>query len=73
AVYLLNAPLAQAARLAGALQAKRSEAGQDSLESLAGGGAAAARAGEVTEAPAEESPADESAEAIASDEETTEA
>jgi len=50
AVYLLNAPLAQAARLAGALEAKL-----------------------VTEAPAEESPADEPAEANASDEETTDA
>jgi len=72
AVYLLNAPLAQAARLAGALEAKRIESGQDSDETLAGG-PAAAPAGQVTEAPAEESPADEPAEASASDEESTEA
>ena len=37
AVYLLNAPIAQVARLAGALQAKRIESGQDPAESLAGG------------------------------------
>jgi large subunit ribosomal protein L10 len=37
AVYLLNAPLAQAARLAGALQAKLDDSGQDSFESLKGG------------------------------------
>jgi len=85
AVYLLNAPLAQAARLAGALQAKLDESGQDTFESLAGGaGTPAAEAvestevsaDEVTEAPAEEStPADsiEPASAEASDEEQTEA
>jgi large subunit ribosomal protein L10 len=54
AVYLLNAPLAQAARLAGALQAKRSEE-QDPAESSAGGAGAPAAA---EEAPA----ADEAAE-----------
>ena len=37
AVYLLNAPLAQAARLAGALQAKRAEEGEDPAETPAGG------------------------------------
>jgi large subunit ribosomal protein L10 len=37
AVYLLNAPLAQAARLAGALQAKRVEAGEDASENPVGG------------------------------------
>jgi large subunit ribosomal protein L10 len=38
AVYLLNAPLSQAARLAGALQAKRAESEQEPVETLAGGG-----------------------------------
>ena len=37
AVYLLNAPIAQFARLAGALEAKRSESGQDPTEPSAGG------------------------------------
>jgi large subunit ribosomal protein L10 len=55
AVYLLNAPLSQAARLAGALQAKRAEAGEDPAEPLAGGAG--------TPAPAEDTPAaDEAAE-----------
>ena len=71
AVYLLNAPLAQAARLAGALQAKRAEEeGQDPSDLLAGGAgtpAAAeeapadtveATADEVTEAPADETTED---------------
>jgi large subunit ribosomal protein L10 len=76
AVYLLNAPIAQAARLAGALQAKRAEEEQDS--NLAGGAsqesdpgpaaaeeaeaavAADAPSDEVTEAPAEE-PTEDSA------------
>ncbi|WP_122816282.1 50S ribosomal protein L10 [Nocardioides pantholopis] len=66
AVYLLNAPLAQAARLAGALQAK---AEQD--PSILAGGAGTPVAAE--EAPAEaaaadEAPADEAAEPAASDE-----
>jgi large subunit ribosomal protein L10 len=72
AVYLLNAPLAQAARLAGALQAKRSEeTGQDSTEALAGGAgtpAAAEEAPAADEAPAEEAPAaepEEAADAVA--------
>jgi large subunit ribosomal protein L10 len=47
AVYLLNAPLAQAARLAGALQAKRAEEGQGSADEVA-----AATAEETTENPA---------------------
>jgi len=69
AVYLLNAPLAQAARLAGALQAKA----ESDPSILAGGAGTPVAADEVTEAPVEESPADEPAEATASDEETTEA
>jgi len=83
AVYLLNAPLSQAARLVGALQAKRIESGPDSIESLAGGAgtpaaeaveSTEAAADEVTEAPAEESPVDEppeATEATASDEQQT--
>ena len=66
AVYLLNAPLAQAARLAGALQAK---AEQDPSIRAGGAGepvAAEAPAEAATEAaddaPAEESPADDTAE-----------
>src|SRR3712207_4173789 len=39
AVHLLNAPISQAARLAGALQAKLDESGQDTFGSLAGGAA----------------------------------
>ncbi|HEX6486760.1 MAG TPA: 50S ribosomal protein L10 [Nocardioidaceae bacterium] len=66
AVYLLNAPIAQAARLAGALQAK---AEQD--PSILGGGAGdpAAAAEETAEAPvADESPsAEEASEAPAAD------
>src|SRR5206468_12878701 len=53
AVYLLNAPLAQAARLAGALQAKAEED-----PSILRGGAG-------TPAPAEDSPADTPAESPA--------
>jgi large subunit ribosomal protein L10 len=63
AVYLLNAPLAQAARLAGALQAKRQESGQDTSESLAGGAGAPAAAEEVADVPeaeaTDEAPAEE--------------
>ncbi|HET9498682.1 MAG TPA: 50S ribosomal protein L10 [Marmoricola sp.] len=40
AVYLLNAPVQQAARLAGALQAKLEETGQDSFDAAQGGAAA---------------------------------
>ena len=53
AVYLLNAPLAQAARLAGALQAK---AEQD--PSILAGGAGAPAAAEEAPAAAEETPAE---------------
>jgi large subunit ribosomal protein L10 len=70
AVYLLNAPLAQAARLAGALQAKRSEEAEQDPSILAGGAGAPAAAEADTsveegpaadeaatdEAPAEEAP-----------------
>jgi large subunit ribosomal protein L10 len=68
AVYLLNAPIAQAARLAGALQAKRAEEGQDPADLIAGGssqesstGPVAAEEAEV--APAADAPADEVTEA----------
>jgi len=56
AVYLLNAPIAQVARLAGALQAK---AEQD--PSILAGGAGTPAADEATEAPADEAPATEEA------------
>jgi large subunit ribosomal protein L10 len=81
AVYLLNEPIAQAARLAGALQAKAAETGQDP-SILAGGAGTPVAADEVTEAPAEEATeaaADAgaedapTAEAAASDEAPTEA
>jgi large subunit ribosomal protein L10 len=74
AVYLLNAPIAQAARLAGALQAK---AEQD--PSILAGGAAAsdqdAPAAAAEEAAAEEAPVEETTEveAAADDADTTEA
>jgi len=67
AVYLLNAPLAQAARLAGALQAKAEQdpsilAGGASQESNSGPVAAEeAQVAESTEAPADEAPAAEEA------------
>jgi large subunit ribosomal protein L10 len=72
AVYLLNAPLAQAARLAGALQAKRAEEGEDPAETPAGGAGTPAAA---EEAPADvEAPTDEAPPAATSDEgEATEA
>jgi large subunit ribosomal protein L10 len=57
AVYLLNAPLAQAARLAGALQAKAAED-----PSILAGGAGTPVAAE--EAAADEAPADEAAETV---------
>ena len=57
AVYLLNAPIAQAARLAGALQAK---AEQD--PSILQGGAGEPVAAAAEEAPAEEAPVAESTE-----------
>jgi large subunit ribosomal protein L10 len=62
AVYLLNAPIAQAARLAGALQAK---AEQDPSILAGGAGAAQAPAEEAPEAAAEEAPAEEPADAAA--------
>jgi large subunit ribosomal protein L10 len=64
AVFLLNAPIAQVARLAGALQAKRSESGQDPAESLAGGaGTPAPAVDEATDEPVTET--DESADEAA--------
>ncbi len=68
AVYLLNAPLAQAARLAGALQAKAEED-----PSILGGGAGEPAA-PTEETPAEEATPEAAAEAIpeAAAEETTE-
>jgi large subunit ribosomal protein L10 len=89
AVYLLNAPLAQAARLAGALQAKREESEQDPTILAGGAGQeaaepvaaeeetaapeAAAPAEEATEAPTEESEAAPAAEATDEAAESTEA
>ena len=77
AVYLLNAPLAQAARLAGALQAK---AEQDPSILQGGAGAPAPAEATATEAaPAADTAAEEATEAPATDasaettEETTEA
>ncbi|MBM7518366.1 50S ribosomal protein L10 [Nocardioides nitrophenolicus] len=70
AVYLLNAPLAQAARLAGALEAKA----QEDPSILAGGAGTPAAAeeapaaDEAAEAPADEAPAADDADAAASDE-----
>lgn len=65
AVYLLNAPLAQVARLAGALEAKA----QEDPSILAGGAGEApvepAAAEEAPEAPAAEAPAEEATEAPA--------
>jgi large subunit ribosomal protein L10 len=61
AVYLLNAPIAQAARLAGALQAKA----ESDPSILAGGAGAPAAAEEVEAAPeaaADEAPAEEASE-----------
>ncbi|TQK73014.1 MULTISPECIES: 50S ribosomal protein L10 [unclassified Nocardioides] len=61
AVYLLNAPLAQAARLAGALEAKA----QEDPSILAGGAGTPVAAEEApaaeAEAPADEAPAEEAA------------
>jgi large subunit ribosomal protein L10 len=57
AVYLLNAPLSQVARLAGALEAKRAESEQD--PSILAGGAGTPVAAEEAPAPAAEAPADE--------------
>ena len=70
AVYLLNAPLAQVARLAGALEAKRADEPQET-EDLAGGAGAPAAAEEAPPAEAADAPTDEVTEATA--DETTEA
>ena len=71
AVYLLNAPLAQAARLAGALQAK-AESDPTILAGGAGAPAAAEETPVVEDAPAEvtEAPAAEATDAEAADEAT---
>jgi large subunit ribosomal protein L10 len=71
AVYLLNAPLAQAARLAGALQAKR-ESEQETAEPLTGGVAPESSTGTVAaeEAPAAEETTPETAEETTVDEVT---
>jgi large subunit ribosomal protein L10 len=68
AVYLLNAPLAQAARLAGALQAA---AEQD--PTILAGGAGTPAAAEEAPAADEAAPAEEAPEAPAADEATAEA
>jgi large subunit ribosomal protein L10 len=68
AVQLLNAPISQAARLAGALQAK---AEQD--PSILAGGAGAPAAAEEAPAAAEETPAEEANEAPAEDASAAEA
>lgn len=87
AVYLLNAPLAQAARLAGALQAKAAEdpsilaggAGEPAAAEEAAADEAPAEAAESAEAPADEAPAEEAApeepaaEAASDEGDTTEA
>jgi large subunit ribosomal protein L10 len=78
AVYLLNAPLAKAARLAGALQAKRAESGEDPAEAPAGGAGTPDAAEEAPAEPAAEqvaeTPTDEAPAAATSDEgEATEA
>ena len=82
AVYLFNAPLAQVARLAGALEAKRIDDGEVPTESLAGGAGTPAadvaadepapEAAAPAEVPAEEAPeavADEAPAEAAADEE----
>jgi len=68
AVYLLNAPLAQAARLAGALQAKAEED-----PSILKGGAGEPAAASADDAPAEEAPADADAEPTPAEEATADA
>jgi len=72
AVYLLNAPIAQAARLAGALQTKLDESGQDTVQFLAGG-AGAPVADAVEEAPAAEEAAPEATDEAPAEAEPTEA
>lgn len=82
AVYLLNAPLAQAARLAGALEAKAQEdpsilaggAGTAAAEPVAAEEASAPAADEPQdEAPADEAPAADEAAATSDEGDTTEA
>jgi large subunit ribosomal protein L10 len=68
AVYLLNAPLAQAARLAGALQAKAEED-----PTILAGGAGTPAAAEEAPATDEAAPAEEAPEAPAADETPAEA
>jgi len=73
AVYLLNAPLSQAARLAGALQAKAEQdpsilaggAGTPAAAEEAPAADEAAPADETTEAPADEAPAAEATDEVA--------
>jgi large subunit ribosomal protein L10 len=82
AVYLFNAPIAQVARLAGALQAERSESGNNPTEISAGGaGTPAPAPGDSAAAEADEAPAaaedahvgsEEAADTSADAEETTE-
>jgi large subunit ribosomal protein L10 len=72
AVYLFNAPLAQVARLAGALEAKRVESGEDPAEPSAGGAGTPAAAEEAPAAD-EAAPAEEAPEAPAADEAPAEA
>ncbi|HET7068071.1 MAG TPA: 50S ribosomal protein L10 [Nocardioides sp.] len=69
AVYLLNAPIAQVARLAGALQAVRAEQDEQDPTILAGGAGTPAAA-EEAEAPAEETTENS---AVAETEESTDA
>jgi large subunit ribosomal protein L10 len=68
AVYLLNAPLAQVARLAGALEAKATED-----PTILAGGAGAPAAAEEAPAADEAAPAEEAPEAPAADETPAEA
>ena len=68
AVYLLNAPLAQVARLAGALEAKATED-----PTILAGGAGAPAAAEEAPAADEAAPAEEAPEAPAADEAPAEA
>jgi large subunit ribosomal protein L10 len=72
AVYLLNAPLAQVARLAGALEAKRVELGENPAE-ISAGGAGTPAAAEEAPAADEAAPAEEAPEAPAADEAPAEA
>ena len=73
AVYLLNAPIAQAARLAGALEAKRAAEGQDPAEPLAGGAGTPAAAEETPAAEETEEAAPEATDEAPAEAESTEA